>query len=215
MSSPLPADAAQWSGAIVYPDSDGQPMADNTEQFEFIQTFQGNLDALLKDFVAGDHLWYPVQGQPDIRVAPDVYVALGRPKGHRGSYKQWEEDDTPPHVVFEWWSPNSDFPQHAQKLRFYDRYGVQEFYAFDQIRHAFSAFIRQGDQLEAVSTEDGFTSPLLGVRFAVVDGHLKAWHPDGRPFLSMVEMDAARAQAQARADTLAAQLRELGIDPQA
>lgn len=75
---------------VVYPDFDGEPMADTTEQFEFIQNFQGNLDIAIEDFVAGDHLWYPVEGHPEIRIAPDVYVALGRPKGKRGSYKQWE-----------------------------------------------------------------------------------------------------------------------------
>jgi hypothetical protein len=37
-----------------------------------------------------DLLWYPVRGQPRLRMAPDVLVALGRPKGYRGSYRQWE-----------------------------------------------------------------------------------------------------------------------------
>ncbi len=51
---------------IEYPDSDGQPMADNTVQFRWIQTLQGGLDVLFRDdpnvFVAGDLLWYPVEG---------------------------------------------------------------------------------------------------------------------------------------------------------
>ena len=46
---------------IIYPESDGQPMADNTEQFRWIVTIQGGIDALFKDdpnvFVAGDLLW--------------------------------------------------------------------------------------------------------------------------------------------------------------
>lgn len=57
---------------IVYPESDGQPMADNTLQFRWIVTIQGGLDALFRDapdvFVAGDLLWYPVQGEPTIRL---------------------------------------------------------------------------------------------------------------------------------------------------
>ncbi len=63
---------------IVYPESDGQPMADNTEQFHWIVTIQGGLDALFRDdinvFVAGDLLWYPVEGDNKIRQAPDVMV---------------------------------------------------------------------------------------------------------------------------------------------
>ena len=74
--------------AIVYPDSDGKPMADNTRQFRWITTIKSNLDWLFANnadvFVAGDLLWYPVEGDNKTRQAPDVMVAFGRPKGKRG-----------------------------------------------------------------------------------------------------------------------------------
>jgi hypothetical protein len=45
---------------IKYPDSDGQPMADNTLQYRWIVTIQGGIDAMFKDdpnvFVAGELL---------------------------------------------------------------------------------------------------------------------------------------------------------------
>ncbi|MDT9267853.1 MAG: Uma2 family endonuclease, partial [Limnospira sp. PMC 1223.20] len=31
---------------IIYPENDGQPMAENTEQFRWIVTIQGGIDAL-------------------------------------------------------------------------------------------------------------------------------------------------------------------------
>src|SRR6516164_4681448 len=97
--------------AIVYPDSDGEPMADNTLKYERIVTIKGNLDILYLDradvFVAGDMLWYPVEGDPTTRMAPDVMVAFGRPKGYRGSYRQWEEGGIAPQVVFEILSPGN------------------------------------------------------------------------------------------------------------
>jgi hypothetical protein len=34
---------------IIYPDSDGQPMADNTKQFRWIATIHGNLEWLFRD----------------------------------------------------------------------------------------------------------------------------------------------------------------------
>ena len=49
-------------------------------------------------FVAGDLLWYPVEGDPKTRMAPDTMVAFGRPKGYRGSYKQWVEGGSRPIV---------------------------------------------------------------------------------------------------------------------
>lgn len=77
---------------IIYPDSDGKPMADNTRQFRYIVTIQGGIAALFADhpdvFVAGDLLWYPVEGNNKIRAAPDTMVVFGRPPGDRGSYLQ-------------------------------------------------------------------------------------------------------------------------------
>ena len=72
---------------------------------------QGGLDALFRDdpdvFVAGDLLWYPVEGDPKTRIAPDAMVVFGRPKGYRGSYKQWDEGGIAPQVVFEVLSPGN------------------------------------------------------------------------------------------------------------
>src|SRR5258708_4825515 len=52
--------------AIIYPDSDGKPMADNTEQWEWMVLIKLWLEWLFADnadvFVAGDLLWYPVEG---------------------------------------------------------------------------------------------------------------------------------------------------------
>ena len=85
---------------IIYPESDGEPMADNTKQYEYIVTIQGGIARLFDGrndvFVAGDLLWYPVEGNNKRRMAPDVLVAFGRPPGHRGSYKQWLEGNIPP-----------------------------------------------------------------------------------------------------------------------
>ena len=77
---------------IIYPDTDGKPMADNTLQFQWIVTIEGNLEILFVDhpdvFVAGDLFWYPVEGNNKIVVAPDILVAIGSRKGHRMSYLQ-------------------------------------------------------------------------------------------------------------------------------
>ena len=43
---------------VIYPESDGQPMAENTRQFETITTIKGGLDAVFMNeanvFIAGD-----------------------------------------------------------------------------------------------------------------------------------------------------------------
>ena len=101
--------ARQTAGSIVYPDSDGKPIADNTVQFRWIVTIQGGIAAEFGDdpnvFVAGDLLWYPIEGDNKTRIAPDIMTAFGRPKGERGSYMQWVEGGIAPQVVWEMLSP--------------------------------------------------------------------------------------------------------------
>jgi Uma2 family endonuclease len=217
---------------LVYPDSDGQPMADNTQQFRWIVLLKENLECLFAEdpqvFVAGDLLWYPVEGHPDIRVAPDAMVVVGRPKGDRGSYRQWEEGGVGPQVVFEVLSPGNTLKEMAKKQQFYDRYGVEEYYLYDPDRKDLTGFQRVNDQLEVIEEMAGWTSPRLGIVFALTDVDLEIYYPDGRRFLTTVELaqqaeqekqraeqEKQRAeQEKQRADRLAAQLRALGVEPE-
>src|SRR5665213_3240743 len=121
----------------MYPESDGKPMSESMAQFRWMHLLYGKLCALFADrddvFVAADNLWYPVQGKPKERQAPDVYVVFGRPKGDRGSYMQWLEDDVPLTVVFEIRSPRSTKKERDAKFAFYDRHGVEEYYDYDPV----------------------------------------------------------------------------------
>ena len=184
---------------VEYPDSDGERLAENTLQFEWIVTIKENLDALLPDFVGGDLLWYPVQGDPKTRVAPDALVALGRPKGYRGSYKQWEEGGVAPQVVFEVLSPGNTPAEMFRKLAFYQRYGVQEFYIFDPDEVSLLAWVADEHGFSPVAEVQGFVSPRLGIRFELGDT-LTIRDPSGAPFLSFADLHAAREAERARAD---------------
>lgn len=211
--------------AIVYPDSDGKPMSDNTKQYQYIITIQVGLDSLFENdpnvFVAADLLWYPVKGRPDLRAAPDTMVAFGRPKGHRGSYKQWEEGNVAPQVVFEILSPGNTKKEMREKLAFYETYGVQEYYEYDPDRGTLKIWQRSNDRLQPLAFVGAYTSPLLGITLRLeADGELSLFHPDGERFLSpaaaQTRMRAAEeqlAQVEAEKERLAAKLRELGIDP--
>jgi Uma2 family endonuclease len=189
---------------ISYPDSDGNPMADNTKQFEWIVLIKKNLDLLFRDhpdvFVAGDLLWYPVKGNPKIRTAPDALVAFGRPKGDRGSYKQWEEADIPPQVVFEILSPGNTLVEMERKLLFYDRYGVEEYYIYDPDANTLRGWLRNEYSLDAIESMANWHSPRLGIRFDLSSDELQIFHPDGTRFLSFIELAQEIDQEQQRAD---------------
>lgn len=189
---------------IIYPDSDGQPMADNTKQFRCIVTTQGGLDTLFHDdpnvFVAGDLLWYPVKGNNKTRVAPDVMVVFGRPKGDRGSYQQWREDNIPPQVVFEILSPGNTHKEMVKKYKFYERYGVEEYYLYDPDKGELTGWLRSENELEEIEEMVGWISPQLGIRFDLSEGELVIYQPDGERFATYVELAQQRQQAEQRAD---------------
>jgi Uma2 family endonuclease len=202
---------------VDYPDSDGEPMAENTLQFRWIVTIEGGLDALFANdpnvFVAGDLLWYPVEGNNAIRQAPDALVAFGRPKGYRSSYRQWEEGGIAPQVVFEVLSPGNRYGKMQAKFLFYERYGVEEYYIYDPDNAELFGWLREGDHLRAIAEMQGWTSPRLRVRIELHEGELRLTGPDGRPFASFLEIVQQRDHAEQAAERLRAQLRALGINP--
>ena len=195
---------------IIYPDSDGQPLADNTLQFRWITTIKTNLDWLFRQqsdvFVAGDLLWYPVENDNKLRQAPDIMVVFGRPKGERGSYRQWLENNISPQVVFEIISPGNTLTEMAKKQLFYQRYGVEEYYLYDPHKNDASGWIKGENQLEILETLDNWVSPRLGIHFQLGEPEMLLFYPDGQAFTSY-------NQEKQRAERLANKLRELGLNP--
>ncbi len=202
MSSPLVQAPAS---SIVYPDTDGLPMAENTKQLRWIVVLFGNLAAMFRDaldiFVSADLFWYPLEGFSEIRMAPDVLVVFGRPKGDRTSYMQWEEQNVPITVVFEVLSPSNSHGEMLDKLSFYEEYGVEEYYVYDPERNRLEVYVLRGDMLFPHRPAHGHISPRLGIRFDLSGPEMIVYRPDGQRFLSFEEMEEARLQAEQRTKT--------------
>ncbi len=189
---------------IHYPDSDGKPMADNTKQFKLIVMIKENLEiwfaAMAHVFVAGDLLWYPIEGDNATCLAPDAMVVFGAGKGDRGSYQQWKEGNIPPQVTFEILSPSNFAPEMEEKRKFYETHGVEEYYSFDPDRLLLKGWMRANDRLLAIPDMNGWVSPRLQIRFAQFNGELEIYRPDGRKFLTSVELDRFAQQQALQAD---------------
>jgi Uma2 family endonuclease len=187
-------------------------------------------------FVAGDLLWYPVEGNNKLRQAPDVMVVFGVEKGDRGSYMQWKQGGIAPQVVFEILSPGNTLTEMNKKQVFYNRYGVEEYYIYDPDENDLSGWLRGAEGLDVIEEMSGWVSPRLGIRFELSEETLQLFRPDGAPFatyteisqqlataLQDVEQERQRAeqerqraeQERQRAERLAERLRTLGVDPDA
>jgi Uma2 family endonuclease len=171
-------------------------MAESTKQLRWIVTLYGNLAALFRDnpdvFVGGNQFWYPVEGEPEVKQAPDVYVVFGRPKGDRPSYKQWAEGGIPMTVVFEVLSPSNTHIEMADKQLFYDEHGVEEYYVYHPEAPYLEVYVRQGDSLRRMRPVTGFVSPRLQIRFNLSGPEMVVFRPDGQRFLTFEELEAER-----------------------
>ena len=206
MTAQLQTDRFKTEPERAYPYfCDGKPMSDNTEQYRWIVIIKENLEllfaAIADVFIAGDLFWSPVKGEVNtIKTAPDVMVVFGRPRGKRLSYIQHEEDNIPPQVVFEILSPSNTPKEMGEKFDFYQKYGVEEYYIYDPHDCVLDGWKRRGQRLEPLLLMNGWVSPLLGIRFVMTTDGLEIYRPDSRKFLTTLELEAERQQAEQRAE---------------
>ena len=186
----------------MYPENDGNRMSDNMVQARWIFLLYGNLGTLLADddkaFVAADNLWYPVEKHPEERRAPDVYVVFGRPKGDRGSYMQWLEDDVPITVAFEIRSPFNSQEEMIDKFLFYDHHGVEEYYDYDPDANRLLIYTRGQATLRQHRDVGAFVSPRLGIRFEMTEPEMTVYRPDGTRFRTFEEIDSEYEEEKER-----------------
>jgi Uma2 family endonuclease len=188
----------------MYPESDGQPMADNSRRLHWVVLLYSNLRWLFRGrqdvAVHANLLWYTEEGDPTQRQAPDVMVVFGRPPGERGSYLQWQEGNVPVTVVFEIISPSNTDEEMQGKEEFYDHHRVEEYFKYNPQTNRLTVFRRQGDVWVRVRRFENWVSPRLGVRFVLAEEGLRVETPDGQPFVPFEEMAQSWMDAKQRGD---------------
>ena len=135
-------------------------------------------------------------------------VVFGRPRGKRLSYLQWEEDNIGPQVTFEIRSPSNKAKDIKDKFDFYQQYGVEEYYLYDPDTLGLEGWLRRGQQLDPIPKMNGWVSPRLGIRFVIAEDDLEIYGPDGRKFLTTLELEQQRQQAKQRAQEAELQLEQ-------
>jgi Uma2 family endonuclease len=195
--------------SVTYPDSDGKPMSDNTLQWDTISYVVNSLRSWYHHrpdvFVAGDLLWYYQEGNPKARIAPDGLVAFGRPRGYRGSYKQWEEDGICPQVVFEVLSPKNTRSEMREKYNTYARLGCQEYYEINPYRKRIIGFEVLDSAVTHISDGIGRHSARLGLKLQFDDQIFRFVDPSGTYLPTSIEaVESTRASSLALARAVSA-----------
>ncbi len=89
---PAPAPAF---GALDYPSSDGEPVAESDWHLHLLFESTTRLGHRYADdpdvYVSGNLLVYYQEGDTRLRLAPDCFVAFGVEKGERDTFKTWVE----------------------------------------------------------------------------------------------------------------------------
>ena len=212
----------------LYPSSDGQPMAENTWQFEVMvdsalalrSRYRRNPDV----FVGGDLLMYYEKGNPTRRVAPDVFVIFGVPDHHRMSYRLWEEGKAPDFAL-EVASESTWREDLGRKRGLYAKLGVGEYWLFDPQGEFFDPPLRglvlqNGEYGELPGRmENGvrvLRSRVLGLDLRSEKGALRFRDPvTGEDLRTLEEETAARQRVEAANRSAAARNAELEAQVQA
>jgi Uma2 family endonuclease len=159
---------------VIYPSSDGEPMAETPLHVRAIMLlFQALEDFLAgqKDaYIAADMFWYWQEGHPEARRAPDVMVIKGVGRAERRSFFSWRENGAVPCFIVEVTSEGTWRENLYEKRQLYARLGVQEYFLFDPegqyLRPALQGFHRnqQGVYVPVEpDTEDRLKSEELGL----------------------------------------------------
>jgi Uma2 family endonuclease len=209
---------------IIYPSSDGEPLAETQQHVLAILMALALLRLYLQEqpaVVFADQFLYYIEGNPRARVAPDVMVVFDIEKRLYANYKIWEGQQTPA-IIFEVTSAGTKETDWNFKKTLYEQLGVTEYWLFDPYGEWVAEQL-QGYRLN----EDGLYKPIRDNCSEVLQLKLQAEEyligfyrlDNGEKLLTLEELYSANLaanqrveQEKARADRLAEKLRQLGVN---
>ncbi len=197
--------------AIVYPDSDGAPMAESDQARKYLTYSTEALELYFKNrddvYVSGNLFIYYEQGNPSAVIAPDVFVIFGVANHPRMSYKTWEENNHLPNFILEITSKTTKTQDTEDKPLKYARLGVKEYFQYDPSGDYLQPQLKgytlvQGKYAEKTSQNINsqdykINSEILGLELHLISGQLRFYDPKTAQFLGNYQEETlARQQAE-------------------
>ncbi len=200
---------------LVYPESDGEPMAESGRHVRLLLDMIETIDWLFRDVpdvhVCGNMFLYYEEGNPRKVISPDVFMVRGVSKKALRTYKTWEQQ---PYLdfVLELASPSTYTKDFNEKKAIYEQIlRVQEYCIYDpyhEIEPSFVGFrLVEGVYEEIAFVEGRLPFETLGLALGERDGVLRLYDPvkgewfgPGREHAAEAENRAAE-EARARRET--------------
>lgn len=209
---------------VVYPTSDGRPMAetdyhrqDMTDLIETLQDYYRNDPQV---YVSGNLLLFYVPGNKRKHISPDVFVVRGVPKQPRLYHLLWEEKKGPD-LVIEITSSSTRAEDTRKKFELYQKVlKVNEYFLFDPFEDYLHPSMQgyrlsRGRYLPIRPILGRLPSQTLGLHLDRSSWHLRLYDPQTQQWVPTLSEKAAQAETKlAQAETKLAQaeaaaLREL------
>ncbi|RKU36859.1 Uma2 family endonuclease [Candidatus Poribacteria bacterium] len=187
---------------ILYPESDGKPMAETDTHRDLItdciQTLEWHYREEPDVYVSGNLLVY-YEPYPNPRaVAPDVFVVHGVSKKQRRIFVMSEENKAPDFVL-EVGSRGTYRQDLERKKNIYAaRLGVKEYYIYipyGVVEEAFMGFrLVEGAYERIEFVDDRLSSTVLGLELGMHEGALRFYHPQTQQWLRPPKERVERAE---------------------
>ena len=190
---------------LVYPESDGEPMAETGKHVRAILDMIETIDQIFWDVpdvhVCGNMFVYYEEGNPCKVISPDVFMVRGVGKKDLRTYKTWEQQ---PHLdfVLEFASPSTFTKDFNEKKVIYEQIlRVKEYCIYDpygEIDPGFVGFRLVGDTYQEIAFVEGrLPCETLGLELGERDGVLRLYDPVTETWLgpSREHVDEAKARA--------------------
>lgn len=179
------------NGEIIYPEQRETDMGETLFHYKLISYFWNALTTFFVEredvFIAANMNLYYEEGTPQKWYAPDIFVAFGTENYPRSSYRVWQEGIFP-QVVFEVASDRTWDKDIGEKYKFYQDFGVEEYYILDPefmfLSAPMLAYHRWENRLLSVNVENNrVLSPLLSLEIVRLGRDFRLFNPQTNEFL--------------------------------
>ncbi len=207
---------------LVYPESDGEPMAETPKHqqvmIDCMDVLRNHFRGFSDVYIAGNMFLYYEEGNPRKSVSPDVFMVRGVSKQELRTYKTWEQQPFLDFVL-EVASPSTYTKDFNEKMEIYAKIlRVKDYCIYDPYHETepyFVGFRLVGEAYEEIPfVNDRLSFEALGLELGEHEEVLRLYDPVKSVWLltsqeRVAQESIARQEAESRAQHAEAELEKL------